>query len=557
MAQHLTEKELIEYQFKLAKDADYRRMQAHLQQCEPCSAALRGVAERFSALELLRGQATASDELIGRTLDGLKTPDASQIAHFNWQRWVLAAAAVVMVGAGLLIMNYTGDGPARHGEYAKKLDSLAEPLGVGDEMSAEEVVADLTRRVAGEPLADKGTADAPAAPELVVAAKPRESLMDDMATLPGAAMSRAVGRREAALDVNQMLVAKDFDAGAGRMAPLRYGPAETEVLDGKAAHDARTRMGVTGLGQFYGFRADGMAEEPRPWAFAGGGMGGMGGMGGFGAAPTDLALSEDLFGRPPFAPASAIELVVLPRRDSVQLTIYNSADLTLVRERRNLTLKRGWNWLQFMWANTLIDPTSLHLEPLDHAGEIEVQQLVYPARLREIGRWLIRSQYEGQAPFEITYFTSGLTWRAFYMGTLSADETKMALEGYVRVDNASGEDYEQAQTRLIVGQVHLLDEIAALARRQRPHGPDPVVADAEGAAWGEWGVTNLNGDGGNGLSMKGVLAFGDAFFGTGKPKEIRKEGLSEYFLYTIEGTETIANQWGKRLGSFSAEDVNV
>ena len=56
-----------------------------------------------------------------------------------------------------------------------------------------------------------------------------------------------------------------------------------------------------------------------------------------------------------------VDLVTLPSRDTVQLTIYNSADLTLVRERRNLTLKKGWNWLQFMWANTLIDPTSLSL----------------------------------------------------------------------------------------------------------------------------------------------------------------------------------------------------
>ena len=57
---------------------------------------------------------------------------------------------------------------------------------------------------------------------------------------------------------------------------------------------------------------------------------------------------------PPFAPASNIELVTLPRRESVQLTIYNAADLTLVREQRKLTLQKGWNWLQFMWANTLI-----------------------------------------------------------------------------------------------------------------------------------------------------------------------------------------------------------
>ena len=33
----------------------------------------------------------------------------------------------------------------------------------------------------------------------------------------------------------------------------------------------------------------------------------------------------------------------------------------------------------------------------------------------------------------------------------------------IRVTNNSGEEYANAQTRLIVGKVHLLDEIAALA----------------------------------------------------------------------------------------------
>jgi hypothetical protein len=173
--------------------------------------------------------------------------------------------------------------------------------------------------------------------------------------------------------------------------------------------------------------------------------------------------------KPPFAPASAIELVVLPRRENVQITIYNSADLTLVREKRNLTLKKGWNWLQFMWANTLIDPTSLNIEPTEQNDKINIEQLVFPPRLRELGRWLIHSDIEGRVPFEITYFTSGLSWRAFYMGTLSEDEKKMNLEGYVRVQNSSGEDYENAQTRLIVGQVHILDQIAELARRQWPY----------------------------------------------------------------------------------------
>ena len=54
-----------------------------------------------------------------------------------------------------------------------------------------------------------------------------------------------------------------------------------------------------------------------------------------------------------------IDLVTLPDRDKTQLTIYNSADLTLVREQRTLTLKKGLNRLEFGWENTLIDPTSV------------------------------------------------------------------------------------------------------------------------------------------------------------------------------------------------------
>jgi len=267
--------------------------------------------------------------------------------------------------------------------------------------------------------------------------------------------------------------------------------------------------------------------------------------GGFGHRVSGLGLAGEE--QAPFAPASAIELVVLPRRDSVQITIYNSADLTLVRERRNLTLKRGWNWLQFMWANTLIDPTSLSLEPVQEADKIDVQQLVFPARLRELGRWLIRSEVSGRVPFEITYFTSGLSWRAFYMGTLSPSEETMRLQGYVRVTNNSGEDYENAQTRLIVGKVHILDEIAELARRQYPYGRPGVIPVDRAGTWEARARSR---------AVKYELAEELAPM-VAPPKEIKKEGLSEYFLYTIEGTETISTGWSKRLLSFDVDEVPV
>ncbi len=41
------------------------------------------------------------------------------------------------------------------------------------------------------------------------------------------------------------------------------------------------------------------------------------------------------------------------------------------------------------------------------------------------------------------------------------------------------------------------------------------------------------------------------------PKEVAKEGLGEYFIYTIEGTETIPNTWSKRLRSLEVAKVPV
>jgi hypothetical protein len=243
-----------------------------------------------------------------------------------------------------------------------------------------------------------------------------------------------------------------------------------------------------------------------------------------------------------------VDLVTLPKRDSVQLTIYNSADLTLVMEKRSLTLKTGLNRLQFSWANTLIDPTSLEMLPSMHAADIDIVDLTFPPRVRNVGLWHVQSQFSGDVPVEIMYLTSGLTWRAFYMGTLSNAEKTMRLQGYVRVTNNSGEDYENANVRMIVGKINLIDQIANLARREHPYGrPGPVPGVLRKAA-DEMAprVTEAKQE-----FVRAARAM------AGKPKEIKKEGLSEYFLYTIEGTETIPHGWSKRMPSFEVHEIPV
>ncbi len=432
---HLTEQQLIEYQFKLTSDIQAKEIAAHLESCTQCRDRLEKLKHKFAALDLLREDVQVSEELISQVVEQAKKPAPAKIFSLNKPLW-LSAAAVLLLGA-LLIVNL--DRNNKHTEKTSKESKLPTRQMTLTEESESKLAADMKR---------EGTA-------------------------------------------------------------------------GTIVASARTKTDKAG-------ELSSSAEA-------------------------EVAVAGQITEQPPFAPASAIELVTLPRRDSVQLTIYSSADLTLARERRNITLKKGWNWLQFMWADTLIDPTSLSLEPLGQKDKIDIQQLVFPARLREIGRWLIRSQISGQVPFEITYFTSGLSWRAFYMATLSQDEKSTQIKGYVRVTNNSGEDYEDAQTRLIVGQVHILDQIAELARRQYPYNSPITSHDRKTGVGGfvedhvKYGITD-------------ELALRDKeqkFINELGLKEITKEGLSEYFLYTIEGTETIPNQWGKRLLSFEADDIEI
>jgi hypothetical protein len=243
--------------------------------------------------------------------------------------------------------------------------------------------------------------------------------------------------------------------------------------------------------------------------------------------------------------SAKIDLVTLPDRDKVQLTIYNSADLTLIRESRNLTMRKGENKLQFSWANTLIDPTSLKLIPLKEANKIDVMDLTFPARIKDVGIWNINSQISGKLPIEITFFTSGISWKAYYLATLTKDEKEIDLEGYVRVTNNSGEDYENSEVRLIVGKIHILDQIAELARRYPPYGtPEKFRHEiTEGFSGKE--------------DAQEVLEFSFAVNKMEVAKQIVKEGLSEYFLYTIQGTETIPTGWTKRLPSFAKNNIPV
>jgi hypothetical protein len=180
---------------------------------------------------------------------------------------------------------------------------------------------------------------------------------------------------------------------------------------------------------------------------------------------------------------------------------------------------------------TVLDTTFPHVKP----------QMLY---------WNVQSEMDGEATIEITYFTSGISWSADYVGIADPDESQLNLEGFVRVNNNSGEEYEDAQIRLVVGRINLVQKIAELA--QIPVSEVKQLEAGEKARY-------------RGEVLKKAMAapMGDMNAASAdeqkpeEPKAVAKEGLGEYFIYTIEGTETIRNGWSKRLRSLEAAKVPV
>src|SRR2546430_11546904 len=126
--------------------------------------------------------------------------------------------------------------------------------------------------------------------------------------------------------------------------------------------------------------------------------------------------------------ARNVDLSTVPKRDSVQLTIYNSEDITLVRETRTVTFKKGVNPLQFSWANTLIDPTSVELKFLTSADKLDVLDTTYPHDKPQMLYWNVNSDFDGEATIQITYFTSGITWSADYIAIADRTENKLDID---------------------------------------------------------------------------------------------------------------------------------
>ena len=118
---------------------------------------------------------------------------------------------------------------------------------------------------------------------------------------------------------------------------------------------------------------------------------------------------------------------------------------------------------------------------------------------------------------ELSYLTGGLTWKADYVASLSADEKLLDLSGWVTLTNQSGASYPNATLQLVAGDVNL----APTARKEFGFG---IV-------------------GGAGRTMVA--------------EDMSEESLFEYHLYTFDRPTTLKENQTKQVALLSASNVPV
>jgi len=78
--------------------------------------------------------------------------------------------------------------------------------------------------------------------------------------------------------------------------------------------------------------------------------------------------------------------------------------------------------------------------------------------------WLLDNKLPDKQRVEDTYLTGGINWKADYVAVLNAADTQTDLTGWVTIDNRSGATYQNAQLKLVAGDIHRVREDKVVPR---------------------------------------------------------------------------------------------
>jgi len=151
---------------------------------------------------------------------------------------------------------------------------------------------------------------------------------------------------------------------------------------------------------------------------------------------------------------------------------------------------------------------------LGHPGSVVLPELPEELIAKPTLVWLLQNKGTDHE-VEVTYLTEGVSWKADYVVTLGQDENTLGLEGWVTLTNGSGATYNNAQLKLVAGDVNI--------------------------------VQDKMGRGGMAPQARMVM----------EAAPMQEESFAEYHLYTMARRTTIKQNQTKQVSLLRAEEVPV
>ena len=72
--------------------------------------------------------------------------------------------------------------------------------------------------------------------------------------------------------------------------------------------------------------------------------------------------------------------------------------------------------------------------------------------------WMLENSLKGKHNVEMSYLAKGISWNANYVARLSEDDKKIDLIGWVTISNSCGTSFQNANLKLVAGDVNIVKE---------------------------------------------------------------------------------------------------
>ncbi len=143
-----------------------------------------------------------------------------------------------------------------------------------------------------------------------------------------------------------------------------------------------------------------------------------------------------------------------------------------------------------------------------------------PENLRDQPTLVLQLNSQSSKPqdVELSYLSSGLSWKADYVAELNANDNKLDLMGWVTLNNTSGTSYNNAKLQLVAGDVNVVKRDFKQRLDNRPMA-----------------------------AMKSAVA----------EDSMSEESLFEYHLYSLNRPTTLSNNQTKQVALLTAAQVPV